>query len=110
MAIKFINNSREIIRQLGNKTEDALRDVGLYAEGEAKLLSPVDTGELIGSISHKMANDREVQIGTDVEYALYVEKGTSRQEAQPFLTPAVEQNMAEINKIFEKHMKEVGGR
>lgn len=108
--VTLINNSNAIIRDLENKIKDALQDAGLYAEGQAKLLAPVDTGYLRGSISHKLASDREVQIGTDVEYSIYVEKGTSKQQAQPYLTPAVEDNIAEIKAIFAKHLGQVGGK
>lgn len=107
---KFTDNSREIIRKLEGKVEDALKDIGAFVEGRAKLLSPVDTGNLRSSISHKLASEKEVQIGTDVEYAVYVEKGTSRQKEQPYLTPAVEDNLNEIKRILEQHLKQVGGR
>ena len=102
--MRFTNNSRQVIRQLEEKTKEALKDVGLYVEGQAKLITPVDTGNLRGSISHRLASDVEVQIGSDVEYAIYIEKGTSRTKAQPYLTPAVENNINEIRKIFERHI------
>ena len=110
ISFRVEDNSREVIRQMENKIKDALREAGLFAEGEAKLRTPVDTGNLRGSISHKMRGDTEVQIGTDVEYALYIEKGTSSQSAQPYLTPAVEENISAIAKILQKHLRQVGGR
>lgn len=115
MAIKFnrvtlYDNSRAIKEDLEKKTKDALKDAGLFVEGRAKLLSPVDTGHLRGSISHKLESGKEVRIGTKVEYAIYVEKGTSKQKAQPYLTPAVERNINAIKKIFELHLRTVGGR
>lgn len=110
MRITFTDNSRQVIRDMESIAKNALRDTSLYVEGKAKLLSPVDTGDLRGSISHKFKNDKEVHIGTDVEYAVFVEKGTSRQSAQPFLTPSVENNIREIKKIFESHLKRVGDR
>jgi len=39
------------------------------------------------------------RVGTNVEYAIYVEFGTSSNQAQPYLRPAVEQAMAEIDQI-----------
>lgn len=107
--ITLENNSTTLIGDLNNKIRDALRDSGLYIEGQAKLLSPVDTGNLRGSISHMLASNREVQIGTDVEYAIYVEKGTQHQSAQPYLTPAIEGNVNEIKNIFMRHLRQVGG-
>lgn len=61
----------------------------------ARQLAPVDTGALRGSIrvedgAHALAR-RVVAGGTDgVDYAAYVEYGTSRSAAQPFMTPAKE--------------------
>lgn len=107
---RFTDNSQEVIRAIEESAKNALKEIGLYVEGQAKLLTPVDTGNLRGSISHKIASEKEVHIGTDVEYAVYVEKGTSRQKAQPYLTPAVENNLVEIARIIQKHFKQVGGR
>lgn len=64
----------------------------LKVERRAKHLCPVDTGRLRSSITHGMASDaRGIYgwVGTDVEYGKYVEMGTSRMAAQPFLRPAL---------------------
>ena len=37
------------------------------------------------------------QVGSDVEYAVYVEYGTSKMKAQPYLRPAVNQTMREAD-------------
>lgn len=59
----------------------------------AKRLAPVDTGRLRSSIVDEMGaegDDLVARIGTDVEYAAYVELGTSRAGAQPYLRPALD--------------------
>lgn len=61
-------------------------------ERRAKQLCPVDTGRLRSSITHAL--DRDARglvgvVGTDVDYAAYVELGTSKAGAQPFLRPAL---------------------
>lgn len=64
----------------------------LSIEGAAKRLCPVDTGRLRSSITHALGVDVQglkADIGSDVEYAVYVELGTSRAAAQPFLRPAL---------------------
>lgn len=62
-------------------------------ERAAKRLCPVDTGRLQGSINHALFIDPDglvARVGSDVHYAPYVELGTSRMAAQPYLRPALE--------------------
>ncbi len=70
------------------------------AENYAKKLCPVDTGRLRQSIGHS-TGDREAVVGTDVEYAEFVELGTRYQHAQPYLKPALAEHAAEYSKIFQ---------
>lgn len=65
----------------------ALIRFGLRAEQLSSDLCPVDTGRLKGSIASTVDGDMAV-CGTNVEYAMYVEMGTSKAAAQPFLRPA----------------------
>ena len=71
--------------------------VAIRVEKRAKYMSPVDTGRLRSSITHALfREDGELvaHIGTNVEYALFVELGTSRMSAQPFLRPALAAEIA----------------
>ena len=65
----------------------ALERIGMQAEGYAKDLCPVDTGNLRNSITHD-SDGTAAYIGTNVDYGKYVELGTRRQAAQPYLKPA----------------------
>lgn len=61
-------------------------------EANAKRMCPVDTGRLRASIGRALDRDGRGLVGvvgTDVDYAPYVELGTSRAGAQPFLRPAL---------------------
>jgi HK97 gp10 family phage protein len=102
----YESNRQNVERRIQEQIERALTAIGLYVEGEAKLRCPVDTGNLRGSIDHKAKTDHVV-IGTNVEYALFLEKGTQRQKAQPYLTPAVEENTNNIRAITEEYMRGV---
>lgn len=60
----------------------------------AKQKAPVDTGRLRDSIYgrvKKNGNDVVILIGSDVHYAVYVEMGTSKMRAQPYIRPAFEE-------------------
>ena len=88
-----------------NATEEALEEIGLVAEGYAKRACPVDTGRLRNSITHVVdGGEKSVYIGTDVEYGKYVEKGTSRMKAQPFIEPAATQHGSTYLSIMQKHL------
>lgn len=86
----------------------ALEAVGLQAEEYAKGLCPVDTGLLRNSITHAVSDDSGGQaayIGTNVEYAAYVEMGTSRSKAQPYLKPAAENHKEEYKQIIKEQLE-----
>ena len=78
----------------------ALEAIGLTAEGYAKAECPVDTGRLRNSISHAR-DDEAAYIGTNVEYAPYIELGTSRMKPRPYLRPAVTEHSDEYKEIVK---------
>lgn len=66
----------------------------LRVERDAKILVPVDTGTLRSSITHIVEGNEGI-VGTSIEYAPNVELGIG-QKAQPYLTPALNQNRDQI--------------
>jgi HK97 gp10 family phage protein len=58
-------------------------------------LVPVDTGFLKKSGFIQQQGD-DVQVGYDADYASFVEFGTSKMAAQPYLRPAIDNNEEEI--------------
>ena len=77
VEIRLEDNSEAVLEALRAAALRALERCGLQAEGYAKDLTPVDTGNLRNSITHQVSeNGREVYIGTNMEYAPYVELGT----------------------------------
>lgn len=46
-----------------------------------------------------------VYIGTNVEYAPYVEMGTVKMKPKPYLKPAIANNAAEYQSIIERELK-----
>ena len=89
------DNTNNILNQLDIKKQIALETIGLKAEKYAKALCPVGTPESTGkpgyrggtlrnSITHGVENGDTAYIGSNVEYAPYVELGTGSQfEAPP---------------------------
>ena len=100
------DNARQIADAIDQALAKALEEVGLVAEGHAKKACPVDTGRLYNSITHQVRpSEKSVYIGTNVEYAPYVELGTSRMDPQPFLRPAAADHEGAYRKIFESELK-----
>lgn len=70
------------------------------ANGTAgKPVNPVKTGSYSGTVGN--TDEKVVYIGTNVEYAPYVEYGTSGTTAKPFLKPTIEKNMDKYKRIIE---------
>lgn len=63
----------------------------------------VKTGSYEGNFSNsKDSTNQSVYIGTNVEYATFVEFGTSKRKAKPFLKPAASEHADEYKAIFKK--------
>jgi phage gpG-like protein len=96
--------------------------MGGTAETYAKKACPVDTGRLRSSITHQKQDEDTMLVGSNVEYAPYVELGHSQEpgryvpaikkrlvashvDGKPFLRPAIENHTAEYVQIIENEMK-----
>lgn len=77
MSIEIHDNSKEVSAAIEAAILRGLEKCGLVAEGYAKKLCPVDTGNLRNSITHVVDKEEPaVYIGTNSEYGPYVELGT----------------------------------
>lgn len=82
-------------------TEAALKKAAEAVAAQAREQCPIDTGALKNSISVS-ADGNSAVISANTDYAGYVEFGTSKMAAQPFLVPALINNRAAIIDIFLK--------
>lgn len=100
------NNAKLIEGAMNKAVASALEEIGLAAERFAKRACPVDTGRLRNSITHALNMDEEaVYIGTNVEYAPYVENGTSRRKGVYFLRGAAQDHGSYYRGIMKKHLE-----
>jgi len=104
MSVIFTSHAKEILSKEQAARNRALEIIGGKAESYAKKLCPVDTGRLRNSITHQQYDDNTEVIGTNVEYAPFVELGTHKQKAQPYLRPAAENHSAEYKEIIKTVM------
>ena len=130
MSIQITDNSDEVLSEFRVSVERALEKCGLVAEGYAKRMCPVDTGNLRNSITHTVNNHTDTAyVGTDSKYGAYVELGTGKyveggrptpwvyqdakgnwhhthgQRAQPFIKPAVADHQQVYRKIINDELK-----
>lgn len=75
-----------------------LRKTGIRVHNKAKRYCPVDTGRLRSSIRSTQPFEEVhrrlvVRVGTNVDYAAYVELGTRYMSARPFLRRALNEEV-----------------
>lgn len=133
MAIENLDKLISKLEKLDDVNQ-AMEQACILVENEAKIKCPVDIGVLRNSITHYIEdNPNELigVVGTNVEYAPYVEFGTGiysslgngrqdrwkykdakgewhstiGQHPQPYLQPALEENRREIEKMFKEQIK-----
>ena len=100
MKVDYKDNSEQILSALEKGKRNALTAIGATAETYAKQETPVDTGRLRNSISHAVDGEA-AYIGSNVEYAPYVELGTSRAKAHHMLQKAATEHSAEYKRLAE---------
>lgn len=130
MKVDVTDNSDKVLSEFKAAILRALERCGSQAEGYAKDLAPVDTGNLRNSISHKVDDgEPAVYIGSNTSYAPYVELATGiyaeggrptpwvyqdangnwhwtrGNRAHPFLKPAVADHAQTYRNIIEDELK-----
>ena len=104
MSYTYKDNTAEALAALKRAKRRGLEAIGLTAEGYAKRETPVDTGRLRNSISHA-TDDEAAYIGTNVEYAPYVELGARGRQGKHMLQRAATEHTDEYKRLMEDSMK-----
>jgi HK97 gp10 family phage protein len=84
----------------------ALRAGIRVAERYAKAKVPVDTGNLKNAIAVGSVSDTQAVLVASTNYAAYVEFGTRRMAARPYMRPAVEDHIEEIEDVMGRVIDE----
>ena len=105
MSYTYKDNTDEVLSALEKAKKRGFEAIGLVAEGHAKKYeTAVDTGRLRNSISHA-TDDEAAYIGTNVEYAPYIELGAQGRKGLHFLQKAATQHGDEYKRLMEDSMK-----
>lgn len=102
LAAEFARAATEAEQAAGQ----AVRKAGTDVMAQAQTRAPVDTGYLRSSISADSIGPTEVEIGPTAHYGKYLEYGTSRAAAQPYLQPAFDA----VAPSLENAISQIGGR
>lgn len=129
------DNTKQILSELNESVKRALTAVGMQAEADiiSKGNFPVDTGLLRNSITFAISGESAnkgsyqaskgsqsgsyegtapkdkvpaVYIGTNVEYAKYVQFGTSKMVARDFMNAPLKANFGHYKEILIKYIKQ----
>ena len=110
--IKNLNSLIQKLNSLGEDVNEAVYngvDTTIKAiTRDAKLLAPVDTGTLRNSISDEIEKTTDSITGvsgTNIEYAVYQELGTSKMAAHPYLEPSFQANKLSLIPNIQEEMK-----
>lgn len=129
-TIEVTSHRIEVIQAKDEAVAKALETIGRVAERYAKEICPTDTSRLKNSISHE-TDDDTVYVGTNVEYAPYVEFGTGKfaeggggrptpwsyqddkgnwhttngMKPQPYLKPAIENHLDEYKQYLKDELQ-----
>lgn len=104
-ADKVAANMQKAAVSIEAAVGDAVREAAMMVEREAKINVPVDTGRLRGSIGAEEQTPLLFEVGTNVEYAAFVEFGTSKAAAQPYLEPAIESARVQYPNLIKEGVK-----
>lgn len=130
IEVEFTSNKDELVKALETQKSQALTRVAVLAQKYARENCLVGDGTLRNSIDFEVDEDLAI-IGSNVEYAPYVEFGTgifaskgdgrkspwSYQDArgewhrtvgmkpQPFLLPAIEEHSQEYQQLFTEYLE-----
>lgn len=120
IEVTLTSNKDEILEALGEQLGQAMIAIGMTAESNAKQeitkavydtpeskSGYVRTGRLRNSITYGVdTSEPAVYIGSNVEYAPYVELGTSKMAARPFLKPAAENYAEQYMDLLKQAMSD----
>ena len=118
IEVKLESNMDAVLEALGEQLGQAMIAIGMTAESNAKTeitkavydtpeKGYIRTGRLRNSITYGVdTSEPAVYIGSNVEYAPYVELGTSKMRARPYLKPAVENYGEQYKDLLQQAMSE----
>jgi len=92
-------------KSVENRVVQEISVTGQAVRNDAVKFAPIITGFLRGGIQVGQIVNYTLFVNAFTEYSKYVEFGTSRSKAQPFMNPAAESNRADHLRRIKKAVK-----
>jgi len=125
-GITYEEHIEEVKRKIAEKPQVALREIGKFLVKQIKKEAAksrhtrtyyengrkikVKPGRLRKSIGYKFfKKEGRVDVGSKSWYAIWEEKGSSKNTARPFLMPTVRRNVNVIQDMIKDAMRALGG-
>lgn len=89
IVVKY-NRLPQLAARLPDAVGAIVRKAAFDIEANAKTIVPVDTGTLKNSIRSEFPSPTKAIIAPHTDYAIYVELGTQKMRARPYMRPAAE--------------------
>lgn len=99
MSLEIKSNIELTFDEIQTLITKGLKTIAPELKDTAKAIVPVRTGNLQRSIGTEIKGNT-LTLGATMDYAPYVEYGTPKMAAQPYLRPAVELNKTFIKSVF----------
>lgn len=98
------NRIGNLIGILDNTKYNMLIEVGEFCKSKMDFYVPVDTSYLKSRNTFEVTKffRQKLRLLNDAYYAGFVEFGTYKMQAQPFIRPALENHISEINMIVRR--------
>lgn len=108
-----VNVNVKPLQRLGElleiEVEKALQTLSEETVKDAQQRAPVRTGFLRDNISGQVTGPNLV-VTSAAPYSIFVEAGTRRMAARPFLTPAVEQAKVKLPELLQEAFRQAGAK
>jgi len=101
VQVKFYTD--KVMKKLNKSLDENLNEAKDVLVNNIKIETPVRTGTLQNSIEG-IVKDKNIIVGTDVDYASFVEFGTRYQLPQYFMTKGYRSSISALKSIFKRKL------
>lgn len=113
VEVRKLEGLKRTLSKLQSRIEDAADTAAEQTAWDvsetARSYAPVDSGELRDSIEVEELGEGHYAVGPrdDIEYALFVEWGTSTTPAQPYMEPTALGHQSDLRRNVTKEVRKV---